>query len=153
MYLYLTLPYFDTTQDSTETKCGLLYDAMSMMTSQILKFVDFTETQKFKYLENKKLIFLQIKKIDSYTSRACSWQKTTIENNIKLQLMWWWGLRGLCSKRHMLKIHYIHYKTSIDLKFPVLGIYELLDLNLGFKFSLPLNSLDTKIHQYFRKRM
>ena len=35
---------------------------MSIMTSQILKFVDFTKTQKFIYLENKTLFFLQIKK-------------------------------------------------------------------------------------------
>ena len=34
-----------------------------MMTSQILKSVDFTKTQKAKYLENKALFFLQMKKI------------------------------------------------------------------------------------------
>ena len=36
---------------------------MSMMTSQILKFVDFTKTQKSRYLENEKLFFLQIKNL------------------------------------------------------------------------------------------
>ena len=41
-----------------------------MMTSQILKFVDFTKTQKSRYLENKTLVFLQIKKLINYTSRA-----------------------------------------------------------------------------------
>ena len=35
---------------------------MSMMKSQILKFVDFTKTQKSRYLENETLFFLQIKK-------------------------------------------------------------------------------------------
>ena len=34
---------------------------MSMMTSQILKFVDFTKTQKRRYLEIKTLPFLEIK--------------------------------------------------------------------------------------------
>ena len=34
--------------------------AMSMITSQILKFVDFTKTQKFRYHENE-TYFLQIK--------------------------------------------------------------------------------------------
>ena len=34
---------------------------MSMMTSQILQFVDFTKTQKSKYLQNK-TVFFQIKK-------------------------------------------------------------------------------------------
>ena len=34
---------------------------MPMMTSQILKSVDFTKTQKSKYLENETLFFLQIK--------------------------------------------------------------------------------------------
>ena len=33
-----------------------------MMTSQILKSVDFTKTQKSRYLENEKLFFIQIKK-------------------------------------------------------------------------------------------
>ena len=33
------------------------------MTLQISKFVDFTKTQKPRYLENKTLFFLQIKKI------------------------------------------------------------------------------------------
>ena len=47
---------------------------MSMMTSQILKFVDFPKTQKSRYLENETLFFLQIKKIN-YTSMATSWQK------------------------------------------------------------------------------
>ena len=37
--------------------------AIPMMTSQILNYVDFTKTQKSVYLENKTLIFLQIKKL------------------------------------------------------------------------------------------
>ena len=32
---------------------------MSMMTSYILKFVNFTKTQKSRYLENETLFFLQ----------------------------------------------------------------------------------------------
>ena len=35
---------------------------MSLMTSQILKSLDFTKTQKSRYLENETLLFLQIKK-------------------------------------------------------------------------------------------
>ena len=34
---------------------------MFMMTSQILKSVDFTKTQKSRYLDNETLFFLQIK--------------------------------------------------------------------------------------------
>ena len=45
-----------------------------MMTSQILKSVDFTKTQKSRYLENETL-FLQIKKIINYTGRATLLQK------------------------------------------------------------------------------
>ena len=41
---------------------------MSMMTSQFLKFVNFTKIQKSRYLENEKLFFLQIKKFINYTS-------------------------------------------------------------------------------------
>ena len=37
-----------------------------MMMSQILKAVDFTKTQKSKYLENKALFFLQIKKFINF---------------------------------------------------------------------------------------
>ena len=34
-----------------------------MITSQILKFADSLKTQESKYLNNEKLLFLQIKKI------------------------------------------------------------------------------------------
>ena len=40
---------------------------MPMVTSQILKSVDFTKTQKSKYLESETLFFIQIKKIVKYT--------------------------------------------------------------------------------------
>ena len=43
---------------------------MLMMTPKILKSVDFTKTQKSRYLENETLFFLQLKKIINYTSRA-----------------------------------------------------------------------------------
>ena len=36
---------------------------MPMMMSQILKSVDFTKMQESRYLENKTLFFLQIKKL------------------------------------------------------------------------------------------
>ena len=41
---------------------------MSMMMSQILKFVDFTKTQKSTYVENETLFFLRKKKFVNYTS-------------------------------------------------------------------------------------
>ena len=47
---------------------------MAMMMSQILKSVDFTKTQKFRYLENENC-FLQIKKLINYPSRAALLQK------------------------------------------------------------------------------
>ena len=46
-----------------------------MMTSQILKSVDFTKAQKSRYLENETLFLLQTKKFINYGSRATSWQK------------------------------------------------------------------------------
>ena len=46
-----------------------------MMTSLILKFVDFTKIEKSRYLENETLFFLQIKKFINYTPRATLWQK------------------------------------------------------------------------------
>ena len=48
-----------------------------MMKSQILKSVDFAKTQKSRYLENKTLLFLQIKKFINYTSRATLLQKNS----------------------------------------------------------------------------
>ena len=42
-------------------KCNFHYVAMSMIMSQILKSVNFTKTQKFRYLENE-MFFHQIKK-------------------------------------------------------------------------------------------
>ena len=48
---------------------------MSMMTSQILKFVDITKTQKSTFLKNETLFFLPIKKLFNNTSRSTLWQK------------------------------------------------------------------------------
>ena len=48
---------------------------MPMMTSQILKSVDFTKTQKSRYLENETLFFLQIKQWINYTSKITLLQK------------------------------------------------------------------------------
>ena len=41
-----------------------------MMTSHILQFVDFTATEKSKYLENKTLFFLQINQKFTNTSNV-----------------------------------------------------------------------------------
>ena len=43
---------------------------MPMVTSHILKSVDFTKAQKSRYLERETLVFLQIKKFLYYTSRT-----------------------------------------------------------------------------------
>ena len=53
-----------------------------MMTSQILKFVDFAKTQKSRYLQNETPFFLQIKKIICYTSRATLWQKSSFVTEV-----------------------------------------------------------------------
>ena len=45
---------------------------MSMMASQILQCMDFTET---KCLQNETLFYLQIKKFINYTSKTTLWQK------------------------------------------------------------------------------
>ena len=51
---------------------------MRMMTSQNLKSVDFTKTQKPRYLENETLFFLQIEKLINYTLRAILLQKIVL---------------------------------------------------------------------------
>ena len=45
-----------------------------MMELQILKSVDFTKTQKYRYLENKAISFLQMKEFINHRSRATLWQ-------------------------------------------------------------------------------
>ena len=49
-----------------------------MMTSQILKSMDFTKTQKSRYLDNETLFFVQKKKFINYTSRATLLQKMVL---------------------------------------------------------------------------
>ena len=44
-----------------------------MMASWILKSVDFTKTEKSRYLENETLFFVQIKKFTYRTLRATLW--------------------------------------------------------------------------------
>ena len=56
-------------------KCNFQYVVMPMMTSQILKSVNFTKRQKSRYLKNEILFFLQIKKFINYKSRATLLQK------------------------------------------------------------------------------
>ena len=52
---------------------------MPMMTSQILRFVDFIKSQKNpRYLENGTLFFLQIKKFINHTSKATLEQKIVL---------------------------------------------------------------------------
>ena len=58
-------------------KCNFHYQAMLMTMSQILKSVDFTKTQKSRYLENE-TFFLQIKQITNYTSGATLLQKNVL---------------------------------------------------------------------------
>ena len=48
---------------------------MPIMTFHILKSVNFTQTQKSRYLEKETLIFLQINKFINYKSRATFLQK------------------------------------------------------------------------------
>ena len=50
---------------------------MTMVTSQILKSVDFTKTRKSRYLE-KETFFVQIEKFMNYISRATLWQKNPV---------------------------------------------------------------------------
>ena len=47
-----------------------------MMTSQILKSVDFIKAQKSRYLENETFLF-QIKKFINCASTATLWQKNS----------------------------------------------------------------------------
>ena len=58
----------------TKHKYNFHYVAIPRMTSNILKSLDFTKTQKSRYLESE-TFFLQTKKIANYTSRATLMEK------------------------------------------------------------------------------
>ena len=64
--------------DSKEISISVTYLAMPMMTSQILKSVDFTKMQKSRHLENETLFILQITKFINYSSRATLWQEIVL---------------------------------------------------------------------------
>ena len=68
------------------------YVTMPMMTSQILKSADFTETQKCTYLKNETWFFLQIKKIINYTSKATLLQKNSFAAEITFNLYIRWHI-------------------------------------------------------------
>ena len=61
---------------------------MPMMTSQILKSVDFKKTQKFRYLENETLYFLQIKKFTNYTPRATLLHRNSFVVDVTFNQFW-----------------------------------------------------------------
>ena len=54
---------------------------MSMMTLQILKFVDFTKMQKSRYPENETLFFLQIKKLITHEELLYGEKNFVVEVN------------------------------------------------------------------------
>ena len=60
----------------SEHKFNFHHVAMPLMMSQILKFIDFTKTEKSSYLKNK-TSFLQIKKFTDYTSMVTLSQKNS----------------------------------------------------------------------------
>ena len=69
--------HFDSTLrfQRNKHKCNFHYEAMPMMTSQILRSMDFTKSQKPRYLENETTFSLQIKKFINYTLKATFQQK------------------------------------------------------------------------------
>ena len=50
--------------------CNLHCAALPMMMSQILSYMDFTKTQKPRYLDNETYFFFQIKNFINDTPRA-----------------------------------------------------------------------------------
>ena len=76
----MTKFHFGSTYDSKEISliATSTYAAMLMMTSQVLNSVNFTKTQKPRYLENKTLFFLEIRKFINYRPRAILRQKIVL---------------------------------------------------------------------------
>ena len=57
-----------------------------MLMSQILKFLDFTRTQKSRYFENKTLFFLQIKQTNSSYIKGYFMVKNSFVAEVNLTL-------------------------------------------------------------------
>ena len=85
---------------------------MSLMKSPILKFVDFTKTQKSRYLENETLFFLQIKKFINYTSRTTLWHKILFVAEVIFNLVLLTFLK--CSTLNVLNDLALRKCTSIS---------------------------------------
>ena len=84
-YYYLTKFHFDRTQDSKEiSMCNFHQAVMFMMTSQILKSVDFIKT-KIQKSQEQNIFFFQIKKLIYYTSSATILQKIVLQQRYPLR--------------------------------------------------------------------
>ena len=94
-----------------------------MMTSQISKSVDFTKTQKSRYLENETLFFLQIKRIINYTSRATLLHKNSfvaeetfkhlaVRASTARFLKYVWSFFKIMHERVNLKRYTVHLSIS-----------------------------------------
>ena len=59
---------------------------MPMVTSQILKSVDLTKTQKSRYLENETLFFLQVKKF-LITRQGLLYTKNSLAAEVTFKLV------------------------------------------------------------------
>ena len=88
-YYYLTKLHFNRTSGFKRNKhnCNFYYVAMFMMTSQTLKSMNFTKTQKSKNLVNETLFFLWIKKCINYTLSATLQQKNTFVAEVTFKLV------------------------------------------------------------------
>ena len=78
---------------------------MPMVPSQILTSVDFTKTQKSRYLEIKTLFFLQIKKFINYTSRVKVWQKSSFVAEVIFNLSKFVLATQIVRVRNVLSLH------------------------------------------------
>ena len=130
---------------------------MLMMTSQILKSVDFTKTQKSWYLENEALFFLHIKKFINYILRATLWQNNSFSVEVTLEVsyiqknnsqkmevfknfgsrdfqLWYIPSRRALSrfthwnKKSTIGARYVVCKFSCSFKYPSSGNYNLLKI-------------------------
>ena len=57
---------------------------MPMMTSQILKSVDFTKTQKSIHLENETIFFLQIRIKNYFMAKDCFVAEVAFKFSVKM---------------------------------------------------------------------
>ena len=123
----------------SEHKFNFYHVAMPLMMSQILKFIDFTKTEKSSYLKNK-TSFLQIKKFTDYTSMVTLSQKNSFAAEVTFS--------------HAIKFYKVHHFAD-DTNLLCLSnsitktVNKLVNADLKYLFLFYQDSLHPRLNSHY----